>query len=103
MKRFPSMLLFSLLSISLVASSGCRMCNTCYPLGGLLGKKGQECTCGNCPAAPRAGSIIDAPQAIDDGTEIVDPSTLPAGNAPAGTTVTPDGTESTAPLPSSGS
>jgi|GEM_PF-4687044 hypothetical protein len=102
MKRFPSMLLFSLLSISLVASSGCRMCNTCYPLGGLLGKKGQECTCGNCPAAPRAGSIIDAPQAIDDGTEIVDPSTLPAGNAP-GTTVTPDGTESTAPLPSSGS
>jgi hypothetical protein len=102
MKHFPSMLLFGLILVSLIASSGCRMCNTCYPLGGLMGKDGQECTCGNCPVTPRAGSIIDAPQAIDDGTEIVDPSTLPAGNAP-GTTVTPDGTESTAPLPSSGS
>jgi hypothetical protein len=106
MTRFPSMLLFSLLSVSLVASSGCRMCNTCYPLGGLMGKKGQECTCGNCPVTPRAGSIIDAPQAIvdgtDNGTEFVDPSTLPSGSDP-GATATPEGTESSSPLPSSGS
>jgi hypothetical protein len=75
MKRFAPIFFCSLISI-ILTGVGCRTCDTCYPLGGLLGKKNQECTCGDCPVTPRVGSIVDAPQEVIDPAGISDPSTL---------------------------
>ena len=75
MKRFAPVFFCSLISITFTGA-GCSMCDTCYPLGGLLGKENQECTCDNCSAAPRVGSIIDTPQEVSDPAGSSDPSTL---------------------------
>jgi hypothetical protein len=79
MKRIVLIPLLSLILITL-AGIGCRKCDTCYPIGGLLGKENQECACEKCSLVPRVGSIIDTPQEIlDPNTPVdtpVDPSTL---------------------------
>ena len=75
MKHLSKFFIFSLIGISAMAG-GCRMCDTCYPLGGLLGKENQECGCEKCQVAPRVGSIIDTPREIKDSDSPLDPSTL---------------------------
>ena len=75
MKRLSTILVFGLLAVSL-AAVGCRMCDTCYPLGGLLGRENQECGCDNCQLAPRVGSIVNTPRESRAVDSTVDPSTL---------------------------
>lgn len=43
------------LIVSISAFTGCRMCDTCYPQGGVIGRSG--CANGKC-AAGRAGSRL---------------------------------------------
>ena len=75
MKRLSTIFVFSLIGISLMAV-GCRMCDNCYPLGGLLGKENQEFGCEKCQVVPRVGSIIDTPRETNSSDSLVDPSTL---------------------------
>ena len=65
----------------LLLSTGCRMCDTCYPIGGLLGKPNTECGCEKCtPPPPRVGSIIDTPELLDAETAPTDPSQISSGS-----------------------
>ena len=101
MDRFRFVLLFGLSIAGLTVGNGCKMCDPCYPLGGLIGKGGQECTCENCSTAPRVGSIIDAPQEITEAAEKIDPSrpsTSSAATGPDTTTSPPSGE----PVPTTG-
>ncbi len=75
MKRLSTIFVFGLLAMSL-AAVGCRMCDPCYPLGGLLGRENQENGCDNCELVPRVGSIVGTPQETATSNSPVDPSTL---------------------------
>ena len=90
MKRLSTILVFSLIGISAMAV-GCRMCDTCYPLGGLLGRENQECGCEKCQVVPRVGSIIDTPREAKDSDSPVDPSTLSPVQGAADTAASANG------------
>jgi hypothetical protein len=72
MKYLSVLLIFFLFA---TAGGGCRMCDNCYPLGGLIGKS--SCDCENCSLQRREGSIVDAPVdaaatvpgAVEEGTQ----------------------------------
>ena len=68
---------FFLLATS-VAGGGCRMCNDCYPFGGLIGKEGARTE--NGFPEHREGSVLDGPagsvETLDEEERFID---APAG------------------------
>ncbi len=48
-----------LILATFVAGGGCRMCNDCYPFGGLIGKEGARTE--NGLPEHREGSVLDGP------------------------------------------
>ena len=74
------LLLWTVVTAGSLLAGGCRMCDTCYPIGGLLGKRDTECACEKCTAPPRVGSIIDAPELLETETTPADPSQIGSGS-----------------------
>ena len=75
------LLLWTVVTAGSLLAGGCRMCDTCYPIGGLLGKRDTECACEKCTAPPRVGSIIDAPEKLAEASPPFDPSQISGDQA----------------------